>query len=408
MQIGLSKYNWTPWVDKIALFLVAFILIMNFLIPERWSISRLENLLLPLIGVIIVSINKFKVNKTIIYTLIALFIATVLSNIANSKGLNAYMISLRFLKYIFIFLLVSHSAIRQRKSIDTIFDFFAIALIIINCIQIINPFGWGIDLLQLYSNHEQNYELNEHLNRNFRLFGTQNNPNNNAVLWSMLCIYYFARTLSRKSILNYTIICFGILFIFLTQSRTCLLGIVIAGGTYLLVQNFSIKRVSLLLIGGLFVIALIQLSGLSYMQQIIHNNPLKISSLNQRYDVWESLFELWKTEPILGLGLNTDFISLVGKSPDSEYFYFLAGNGLIFIIPYLFLLLYIITTGIIKIKTSSSYVLYIMLPTLLIINAITNYSFNNIKIATLFFILIALTNRQSILSKNHEENTDSF
>ena len=57
---------------------------------------------------------------------------------------------------------------------------------------------------------------------------------------------------------------------------------------------------------------------------------------------------------------------------------------------------------IVKIKTSSSYLLYIMLPTLLIINAITNYSFNNIKLATLFFILIALINRQSILSINHE------
>ena len=349
-------------------------LVCSFLLPESINVTRLENLLLPFIFIAIIGVDTFKSNKPIIYTLLALFFASVLSNVVNFKGLESYVNSIRFIKYIFLFLITGHLIIKQKNVFYTIIDLLVICLIVINLIQIFNPFDWGYELLKIYSNHSQNYELNRVFNRNFRLFGTQNNPNNNAIIWGMVSFYYYVKNIEKNSIWNYVVIFFSLIFLFLTQSRTSLVGLVFSFTVYYFIKNFSIKTTATLFGGGIFGIILLKFSGLSYMQQLLTTNPLEIHSFQLRFQTWSALIDLWMKQPLFGLGLETNYVEIIGQAPDNEFLFFIASGGVLFIIPYLFLFVTLLIVGFKNLKSKNPfYGLYVLLPLFLLLNSITNY-----------------------------------
>ncbi|MEJ6737063.1 MAG: O-antigen ligase family protein [Flavobacteriales bacterium] len=361
--------------------------------PESIGVTRLENILLPLLLVAVLGVTKFRSNKTIVYTLITLFAVTVFSNLLNLKGLEAYISSVRYIKYILLFLITGHLIKKNGATIHSMIDVFVIVLIVINLVQIFNLFDWGYELQKIYSNQSQVYELNRVFHRNFRLYGTQNNPNNNAVIWGMIAIYYYVKNLEKQQISNIVFLLFSIVFLLLTQSRTNLVGLVFSFTIYYFFKNLSIKMFfKLLAVFGCIFIA-ISFSGLSYIQQIIINNPFKVHSLQLRYEIWGSLIDLWKEYPLFGLGLETRFEDIVGNAPDNEFLYYLASGGILVIIPYAILFTSILTIGFKNIKSKNPYFgLYILLPIFLLVNSFTNYSLNNVKIAIFFFILLAFVN----------------
>ncbi len=399
MTVSL-KYNWNAWADKIGLLTVLLVLISNLILPESLGITRLENIILPLLCIVLIGKNSFQSNKGIIYCLIGLFITSVFSNLVNLKGLEAYINSIRFLKYIFLFLITGHLIKEEKIVFHKMIDFIVLILIAISLLQIFNPFEWGTEIQKIYSNQSQTYELNKVFNRNFRLYGTQNNPNNFAVFWGMFAIYYFVRNLEIKQVKNYIFLAFSIIFLFLTQSRTSLVGLIFSFGVYYFFKNLSFKTFFILLASfGLFIIV-INLSGMSYIQQIIYNNPLKIHSFQLRLDIWKDVLEVWKTHPVFGVGLETSFENLIGKAPDNELLFILASGGIFMAFFYLALFIIIGYIGFKHINDKNPYYgLYILLPLFLLINSITNYSLNNVKITTLFFILLALVNVSPKISK---------
>ncbi len=408
MLANLAKHNWKSWSGNIGLLSIFLVLVSTLIIPEKLGVSRLENLTLPLLLMGVIGINTIRTDRTILTLVLILFITTVFSNLVNMKGTEAYINSIRFIKYGLLFVITGQLIQWHKKTFERLFDVFVIFLMVINIVQVFNFFGWGIDLLNTYSTQELAAQYNQTLNEGFRLYGTQNNPNDNALIWGMICMYYFARQLDRKNYWNLFVISTSVIFLFLTQSRTALIGFVSAFGIYYLFQNFSVKKLLVLTATGGLGLILLQLSGLTYLQQIIYNNPLEISSLTKRYDVWGQMIELWKDHPIFGLGLETNYTNLTGKAPDSEYIFFLVSCGALFIVPYVSLIFYCIYKGFKQLNgkdlSSPFYSLYVLLPIYLIFCGITNFTFNNVKVAALLFILLATVN--SLKAKpDHEKDT---
>lgn len=255
-----------------------------------------------------------------------------------------------------------------------------LGLAAINILMMLNPLGFGRWLSELYSPKMDVLLSNYHEFGAFRLSGTMLNPNNNAILFGLFLIF-FVHANPRKY-WKYILLAFTL--IFLTQSRTVMLLVLLILGLYVIRENS--RRVNLVLIptaiislfGGLFLFRSTNLVSM------FNGSAFRSNSWTVRVEHYDILFNSGLKELILGHGIILDPIGTVGFYFDSEYLSIGYQYGiiglliLVIIIAFLFLVARIANP-----KSTFSWALVIFIFGI----AATNFTFLNVECATLMMIL---------------------
>ena len=256
-----------------------------------------------------------------------------------------------------------------------------LALAGINILMMLNPFGFGRWLSEIYSPKLDVLLSNYHEFGAFRLSGTMLNPNNNAILFGLFLLF-FLHVKARK---YWKYILLAFILIFLTQSRTVMLVTLAVLVLYVLRANS--RKVNLVLIpagiisliGGLFLFRSTNLVSM------FNGSAFQSNSWTSRMEHYGILVDGGMRELTLGHGIILDPIAAVGFHFDSEYLSIGYQYGLIG------LLIWAVIIGlIIRItrkndrKSTFPWALFIFIFGI----AATNFTFLNVECATLMMLIV--------------------
>ena len=342
MQLNKKHYN-------IALF---FFIITLFLIPEIKILSsmpkfRLEDLLFPFIALYVIKNYKLivdarnyeEIKKYIGLWLcfVIVIILSILFNLYHTSTSDLFEIY----KPIKAIVLFSFFLILNTQKINTYFP-LAIAtfgLLIFNLFQYFDIWDFNIYV-------EVHYAPPHHLiyfgyNTLFepvtkRLLGTLGNPNNNAILFACLSIYFLAiKTENKKiKIVNYILFTCCSIACIQSQSRTTFIGLALALVLYVIVDRKNLIVSFMPFIISLFIVVVYFLNAdLRYLHTLkqlkitTSKNTIAIAknevdkrkkafqsadgdfkfesnneSLKGRFEIWRELFAMAIKKPVLGYG----------------------------------------------------------------------------------------------------------
>lgn len=146
----------------------------------------------------------------------------------------------------------------------------------------------------------------------------------------------------KRAKLNYVLLGIGIIALLLTQKRSLILANIIATLVFFMVNSKSdkkkLKQIGRLLFLVIVVFLVIQNSQAT--QGIIDKMSLLESSgdiTNGREALWTDTFEIWKKNPIFGVGINS-MNSVYGLSTHNAYIQLLAEVGIFGVISYIIFL----------------------------------------------------------------------
>ncbi|MDI9520817.1 MAG: O-antigen ligase family protein [Bacillota bacterium] len=141
------------------------------------------------------------------------------------------------------------------------------------------------------------------------------------------------RTLLR-TMLDLVIIALVTIAILMGGSRGGMLGLTVGGGAYILAWVFKEKGgrvvIRFVLIGLLlFILSALVIPQVddSLIRRVMPENLL-VDQGSGRLEIWERAFQIWKKNPIFGIGLG-GFISLTGKAVHNTYLLILTDTGII-------------------------------------------------------------------------------
>lgn len=169
---------------------------------------------------------------------------------------------------------------------------------------------FGFVQFVFYNNLRNLYYLgwDEHL---YRMFSTFLDPNFTGLFLALLLIFLLGRFTRAKKIsrhnLSYLIfMCFSLLALILTYSRTAIISFLF-GASFLLIYLNKIKLLAVsivILLSGVVVLSNSSIEGM---------NPLRIASSEARLESMREALEIFSASPIYGVGFNTYRYALIEK-----------------------------------------------------------------------------------------------
>ncbi|NVK65539.1 MAG: O-antigen ligase family protein [Flavobacteriales bacterium] len=345
-----------------------------------------DDLLFPL-GVIYLAMVFFKQPewRWIILAFGAMAVWGGISDLLANGGFRIAPVGmlLRWLKWPIILIAVAEmGGMRLRKDqLENTMRFIFLVLAGLNIFMILDPYDWGQAISELYSPKTEVMLSNYHEFGAFRLSGTMLNPNNNAILFGFFFLYFLH--VNARKYWKYILLAFVI--IFLTQSRTVLLLVLLIFAFYV-VRNSS-RRTNLILIPtaaisltvGLFLVRSTNL------MSIFNGTAFQSNSFTLRMEHYNVLFRSEMSELLFGHGIVLNPIETVGFYFDSEYLsvaYQYGGVGL---------LIWLLAIGsvffmIFKTNRKSTYSWSLLV--FIFGVAATNFTFLNTESATLMMIIV--------------------
>ena len=380
--------NFTIKQDYLAFLMILGALLSVCLIPDGFTKTRLENLLLPFIIINILLYKSLQFDKVFSILILLFFLSSLFSSMINKFGFSEMMYCFRFFKFFLFFIMTCHVVKNNMPAIDFFIKFIFIILLIINTIQILNPFNLSDYIGYFYPHHKH---LFSGIGISSRLFGTMVNPNDNGVLWIIFVVYFMSKYFYKKKIHDLIYLSICVLAIFLTQSRTAFIALLTVSILYLLC--FKIKMSTLLFFSFILSIGLIfiYILNLKHLMQVFFNNPLEIHSFQLRYEVWQKMIEIWKHKILFGYGYFKQAIKVFGGYPDNEYFNILVKQGIIGLLLYISIFLYPFIIFWKKRKQVYHALLGILMPAGLSVFAITNFTIMNVRLGLLYFVFMGIS-----------------
>lgn len=369
----------------LALLFVVFSVVGELFFPATVSFI-LDDLFFPF-GLLFLAVTFFKNPKWrwLIVAFSAIAAWGMLSDILSNGGIRTAPIGMlvRWVKWpIMLIAIAEFSKLSiQRKQVENGIVIIFLSLVGINLLMMLNPFGFGRELSELFSSRADVLLSNYHEFGAFRLSGTMMNPNNNAVLFGLFLLFFLH--LNPRKYWKYILMAF--ILIFLTQSRTVMLLTLAVLALFVLRSNS--RKVNLVLIpagilsllGGMFFFRSTNLLS------IFNGTAFQSNSWTQRVDHYGILFQTGFSKLLMGHGIVLDPIAAVGFYFDSEYLSIGYQYGLIG------LLIWVIAIGIVvKItlqanrKSTFGWALVLFILGV----AATNFTFLNVECATLMMSLI--------------------
>lgn len=375
---------WERILHYLALLFVVFSLIGELFFPASVRFI-FDDLFFPF-GVLFLAVAFFKNPKWRWFIIAFSAIAAwgMLSDIV-SNGIRTAPIGmlLRWVKWpIMLIVMADLSQLNvQRKQVVNGIVLVFLILVGINLLMMLNPFGFGRDLSELFASREDVLLSNYYEFGAFRLSGTMMNPNNNAVLFGLFLLFFLH--LNPRKYWKYILIAF--ILIFLTQSRTVMLVTLAILALFVLRANS--RKVNLILIPAAMLSLIL---GLFFFRStnllsIFNGTAFQSDSWTERVKHYGILFKSELPDLLIGHGIILDPIAAVGFYFDSEYLSIGYQYGMIGLV------IWAVAIGILlriarQANPKSTFGWAIVLFILGI--AATNFTFLNVECATLMMTLI--------------------
>ena len=251
----------------------------------------------------------------------------------------------------------------------------------INILMMINPFGFGRWLSEMYTPKIEMLLSNYHEFGAFRLSGTMLNPNTNAILFGLFLIFFLH--MNARKYWQYILLAF--ILVFLTQSRTVMLMSLVIFALFVLSANT--RKVNMIIIpaGILSLIVGLFLFRSTNLMSIFNGSAFQSNSWTQRMEHYEILFKGGFNNMLLGHGIVLDPIASVGFYFDSEYLSIGYQYGLIGLFIWVVIIGLLLRVSL-KVNRESTFAWALVLFIFGI--AATNFTFLNVECATLMLALV--------------------
>lgn len=311
--------SWERILHILALLFVVFSLIGELFFPSSLRFV-LDDFLFPF-GLLFLALTFFKEPKWrwVILTFVAMSVWGMMSDIMANGGIRTAPIGmlLRWLKWPIICIVVAELPKLKIKENQIALGIRFLFLILsgINIWMMLNLFGSGKWLSEVFTPKTDIMVSNYYEIGSFRLSGTMRNPNNNAILFGLFLLY-FLYTNARK---YWKYILFAFVIIFLTQSRTVLLITLAILGMYVLNKNSRKTNMILIPAGLISLVIGLFLFRSKNLMSIIDGTAFRSNSWKTRIEHYELLFNSSVSETLLGHGIILDPFSAVGFYFDTEY-----------------------------------------------------------------------------------------
>ncbi len=374
-------------IDNISFLLIALSIFSACFLPNGFLFTRLENLLIPLIGLAIILRKEIVLDIRYTAILVLFFLISSISIFINGLGLKYFLVSFRIIKYLLLFLLASNLMLDhtyQKKMVQLFKVVFSI-IFVITMLQFFNPMGLG-DVTFSFFTHHSSSKFFRH--GSTRYIGTMMNPNDNGVVLLCFVSFFLSILHQHKRPLDLLWIILTIVLLVLAQSRTALLAMVAMIMGYVVLLSFNRKTLMFTLGAIALAVAGVFLLKMQYLQQLFEKKIWEIGEFKARYYDWNVLINLWKEHPILGVGYIKDF-SIFRFAADSEYLFALAIGGILGFACYIGTLIYPALSMFVQRKKTAFSGIAVLLPIGFMLIAVTNFALLNVRIAILFFALMA-------------------
>lgn len=328
-----------------------------------------------------------KVWRPLFLSFIAIVGWVMLSDIIEYATLRPRSIgmSMRWLKWgVIIFTLGNHAkdwltTDRLKIGLKIIF----LALVGVNLILFLNPLGLGEKLAYFYAPKQEVILGNYHEFGGFRLSGTMQNPNNNAIVFTLFLLYFLL--MSARENFKYVILCF--FMVFLTQSRTGMAASILAIVFYVL-QFVSLRKHMLKMLSGIvaLIIALFLFRSTNLVS-LFTGEAFRSNSWLDRLGHYAVFFQGTFNEQFFGRGIVLNPVQQVGFHLDSEYLSILLQMGYVGMVLWGTLMFFIVR--IIK-NLSGEFKFGWQLVALILLFSLTNTVFLNPEVTTILAVLIGV------------------
>ncbi|PCH93473.1 MAG: hypothetical protein COB85_06995 [Bacteroidetes bacterium] len=356
--------------------------------PSTLMFTRLENLLLPIVVVVLLASNIIRFQFVFFLALSSFFLFDLVTIFLNGEGIAEVSFAFRTLKILLILILATQIFHEYMAWFNMVIRgvFLLVAMIIF--IEALDLFGINENLFKFFTHHS--LDDYRRLDSN-RIIGTMMNPNNNGVLLTCFCAYFMSAFYYHRKRIDIVFIALSIVLLILAQSRTALIAVVVMAIPFVL--SFQITKKTILLILGsvILILFLMYKLELNYMMALLTMNPLEINELRGRFPGWIYMLDAWSEHRILGVGPFADtFNTKAIVAPDSEYLYVLSSRGIIGFLCYVTLLIYPIVLFWNKRREIEHGLLAVLISVAFMIIGITNFSILNVRIGVIYAILIGI------------------
>ena len=319
-----GRTNWLAFGCAALVLLDAFF-IPDIRISSQWPAFQLTDFLLPIIGIVVYP-ELPRVKKEWWFLWIALFAGYMLLPIlinGRIKQWNDYFELYRVMKLGVIFLLFR---VIQPKQLHPLIVGSFMVLLLINVLHFYNVFNINELLTYAYGDsiHFQLFGKDSLGNPAVkRMLGTMGNPNTNALLFLFFTVYFLPIEKKREQwVLWFT----ALFMVFLCQSRTSLIAVIMALGAMLyLTKKDGVKPAIWKVVSsiGLYVLATMIATSFfqytSYSNSLMDGSALYSTSLRSRWESWGILWDMIKTKPLFGYGPYKSYFTAHQLYSENEY-----------------------------------------------------------------------------------------
>jgi len=366
------------WPAIAVMLFVLTALVQRLLMPPV-SIPSVDTLLLPIAGFVI--LLEFKNDlwfRRGILIFGGIVLTTILSNTMNNGiTLNEMLWSIRWVK---LFALL-WSGLYLARYFPGYFKWFVeslfLLIVLVNAFQLMQVSA----VIDLYAPNEVLAEYAKRTVFESRLFGTMQNPNNNAMIMALFALY-FAFVQNKW---KYAYMALALVILLMTQSRTVILATSVIIPLTFFFRNYklSARRLIFIITGALAAVTVVWLLDLHYVSSIFDGTAFQSSSLSNRFEALNRVIELNKENWLFGQGKVVSIPGLIGHSIDNELGYIYLEKGALGIFAFVGLLTYTILLK----KSKGFFIEGIAFVGIMLICGLTNLAFTNPESGCLFFVL---------------------
>ena len=366
--------------------------------PATITFTRLENFVLPIAIVLLALAGRIRIEISILCGLVVFFAFSLVTFLINDLPIGLLSYEIRTVKYILFFALALNVVHKYPKAIDIFLKSTVVLVGAIMAVEILNPSELGEELYKFYSPRES-WEFFQR--GSLRIIGSMKNPNDNGVVLVCLSAYFMSAFYYFRNKVDLLFIAICALLIMFAQSRTSMIAFLAVGGVFVL--HLKITKQTLI---GFATMAFVGVLALyffkaDYLMEVFTMNPMDIGEFTGRFPAWEFMLAEWENNKILGVGPFVHKMDAFRNAPDSEYIYILASKGILGLIVYLGLLL---TPVIVlwKYRLNEPHALLgILLPVAFILVAVSNFTILTVRVAMLYYFLLALAYSGLLINKNY-------
>ena len=372
------------------LIICSILLFPQFSIKDSLPKFQFIDIFLPGI-IILILIQRKSFSKNRIYPFVLLFggwiMITIIAN-GRTDQFRDYFELYKLLKFgcvIALFSLLNFEEVFS-KILKPVF----LVLVVVNMLHYFNVFNINSVIKEYYNGgiHIDMFGLNSIGEPDIkRMLGFAGNPNVNGVIFSLLSVLFLIK--SRNNNTNFFLFGLACLMMFLCQSRTNLIALILV----MIAYGFLTRPINrnLFKVYGVFLAAFIVsylVSSNAYMFSLMDSNVVQSNSVMGRLEVWKHLGEMILQKPIFGHGPYKDYFYERNLFPESEFMlqtWRYGFVGIVLFISLLFSPLFSFTNS--KSITRSLFVLILIV---ILVNSITNNPFTSREINVLFASIIGM------------------